>query len=317
MNIISAAIQGTVQGLTEFLPISSSGHLLLSQHILGQQQNNLFFNVILHLGTLISVILVYYKTILDLIVSFFSLIKDVFTGNFNLNKFDENKRMVVMLIIGLVPLFLLFIPLPGEIKNIKGLAEVLSNDKNIILVGICLIITSFLLMLGIKISREKNSKHLIKRDKNKIVTSDGKKEYNIMDAVYVGMMQFIAAIFPGISRSGSTLSVALMRGINRQKAIDFSFILGIPAILAASLLEIKEVFESESAMSAIDVPSIVVGILFSAVVGFLSIKVFKWILAKDKTNIFIIYTLAVGILSVIIGVIELNKGINIFSGTLL
>lgn len=299
MNILSAAVQGTVQGLTEFLPISSSGHLLLFQHILGQRQDNLFFNVMLHLGTLISVILVYYKTLLKLIVSFFSLLKDIFTGKFSLNKLDEDKRMVVMLIVGLVPLFLLFVPLPGGVKNVKGLAEVLSDSKNIILVGVCLIITSILLTIGTKkigyrvnMNRTNNAKDL------------GKKEYNIADAFYVGMMQFIAAIFPGISRSGSTLSVALMRGINRQKAIDFSFILGVPAIIAASLLEIKEAFESGLASSEINLPSILVGILFSSVVGFLSIKLFKWILANDRTNIFIVYTFAVGVISAIIGIAE-------------
>ncbi|MDR1627368.1 MAG: undecaprenyl-diphosphate phosphatase [Oscillospiraceae bacterium] len=311
MNIISAAIQGIVQGLTEFLPISSSGHLLLTQHILGQQQDNLFFNVMLHVGTLISVMLVYYKTIFDLIIAFFSLIKDVFTGKFNFSKLDGNKRMVLMLIISLVPLFLVFLPLPEPTKNIKGFAEILSNDKNIILVGICLIITSFLLTLGVKVSREKSSKHLLKLKKNNIMVSHEKKEYNIIDAIYVGITQFISVIFPGISRSGSTLSVSLMRGINRQKAIDFSFILGIPAVIAASLLEIKEVFESDSAMATIDISGIIVGILFSAVVGFLSIKLFKWILFKDRTDIFIIYTLAVGILSVTIGIIEICKGTNI------
>ena len=83
MSILDAIIQGIVQGLTEFLPVSSSGHLLLAQHVLGIQENNLFFNVMLHIGTLIAVLAVYYKTILKLIVAFFGMLKDIFTGKFS------------------------------------------------------------------------------------------------------------------------------------------------------------------------------------------------------------------------------------------
>ena len=117
MSILDAVIQGIVQGLTEFLPVSSSGHLLISQHILGVRENNLFFSIMLHIGTLLAVIAVYYKTILKLIKSFFEIIKDIFTGKFDFKKLDNDKNMVLMLMVGLLPLFLLFAPIPGSLLN--------------------------------------------------------------------------------------------------------------------------------------------------------------------------------------------------------
>ncbi len=308
MGIFEAVVQGIVQGLTEFLPVSSSGHLLLSQHILGVKENNLFFDVMLHLGTLIAVLAVYYKLVIKLIVAFFEIIKDIFTGNFRWNNLKDEKRMVVMLIIGLMPLFLLFLPIPGTGSNIKDLAEKLSNQSSIILVGISLLITSILLSVGISKTKNgvgKYSKHSYKKQ--------GKKSFNVLDSICVGFTQCIAAIFPGISRSGSTLSVGLMRGIDRQAALDYSFILGIPSIMAAALLELKE-FSESSAGTNIEIMPIIIGIIVSAVVGFMAIVLFKWLLATDKMNIFVIYTLVVGTLSVIIGIIEMINGVNVFTG---
>ena len=121
MDILQAIIQGIVQGLTEFLPVSSSGHLSLSQHVMGVNlDGSIFFNVMLHLGTLVAVCAVYYKLIIRLIVAFFRMIGDIFTGKFHWKGMDEDRRMVVMLILGLLPLLLFFIPIPGTGNNIKA-----------------------------------------------------------------------------------------------------------------------------------------------------------------------------------------------------
>ena len=275
MGILEAIIQGVVQGLTEFLPISSSGHLVLFQHILGiKGENNLFFDVMLHLGTLIAVLAVYYK-------------------------------LVIMLIIGLLPLFLLFIPIPGTDLNIKDIAQLFANEGNILVVGLSLILTSILLTIGLRVSSNTSialGKHTVK----------GKNEFNPVDSILVGLMQCVAAIFPGLSRSGSTLSVGLMRGINKQTALDYSFVLGIPSILAAALLEFKEAFENNSLN--IEVLPVVVGMIVSAVVGFLAIKLFKWLLATDKMNIFVFYTLIMGVATIIVYMIEKANGVNLFTG---
>lgn len=312
MSILDAVIQGIVQGLTEFLPVSSSGHLLISQHILGVKENNLFFSIMLHIGTLIAVLAVYYKTILKLIKSFFEIIKDIFTGKFDYKKLDNDKNMVLMLMIGLLPLFLLFVPIPGSNTNVKGIAEELAGDKSIILVGVALIVTSILLKAGINARQTYKINCSLGSEKS----WEGRKRLNLMDALSIGVTQFVAAIFPGISRSGSTLSTGLLRGINKQTALDYSFILGTPAILAAAVIELKDALKVD-AISSVGLMPVIVGMVVSAIVGVLSIKLFKWLLKTDKMIIFVIYTFAVGLASVIIGVIENIYGMNIFTHTTL
>lgn len=149
MSIIDAIIQGIVQGLTEFLPVSSSGHLSITQHILGATENNLFFNVMLHVGTLVAVVAFYHKLIWSLIKEFFSLVKDVFTGKFKWKEMNYERNLIMMLIIGLLPLFLLFLPIPGTDMKIKDLADVLTGERYLIVVSISLMITSILLTVGI------------------------------------------------------------------------------------------------------------------------------------------------------------------------
>ncbi len=314
MNVFEAVVQGIVQGITEFLPVSSSGHLLISQHILGVKENNLFFNVMLHIGTLIAVLAVYYKTVLSLIGASFTLIAKTCTGKLNLKKINKNEQMVLNIIIGLTPLFLLFLPLPGISSNVKQVAEELSNEKNIIIVGISLIATSILINKGIHVKHRSTFKNIKYSSHHKNAICDGKSKISFLDALWIGVTQLIAAIFPGISRSGSTLSVGLMRGISKQDALDYSFILGIPAIIAAAALELKDAFQ-ENAFSSIETTPLVIGMIVSAVVGFLSIKIFKWLLKTDKMMIFVVYTFIVGAGTLVVGIIEKILGFNVFTGT--
>ncbi len=314
MTFFDAIIQGIIQGLTEFLPVSSSGHLLISQHILGVQENNLFFDVMLHIGTLFAVLAVYYKTIWKLIISFFQILAMIFKREFNLKKLNASQNMVVALFVGLLPLFLLFAPVPGSNINIKDIAEELAASNSLLLVGIAIVATSVMLVIGTcKEKLYQNS--FVKRigSKKDLQRFDGKKHFSLFDAVYVGITQFIAAVFPGLSRSGSTLSTGLIRGINKQTALDYSFILGVPAIVAAAVLELKEALRS-GAMQAVGTGPVLAGMIVSAVVGFLSIKLFKWLLKTDKMIIFIVYTAIVGSACVIIGIIEKILSINIFTG---
>ena len=316
MTILDAIIQGIVQGLTEFLPVSSSGHLSLAQHILGTTEDNLFFNVMLHVGTLVAVVAFYHKLVLSLIKEFFSLVKDVFTGKFKWSQMNYERNLIMMLVIGLLPLFLLFLPIPGTDMKIKDLADVFTADSYLIVTAVCLVITSILLTIGIicnkrTIQTDKAFKHL-KGSEN----AGGKESFGILDAVAVGCMQFVAAIFPGISRSGSTLAVGEMRGINKQKALDYTFVLGIPSILAAALLEGMDALTSPEGIS-IDPIVVIVGMVVSAVVGYLAIVIFKWFVKTDKMYIFVIYTAVVGVIFLVISCIELNTGVNFFTGTAL
>ena len=123
MTILEAVIQGVIQGATEFLPVSSSGHLSISQHIFGIELPGILFDIMLHLGTLVAVVFVYRGLIWRLIKEFFSLLGDVFRGRFKWADMSPDRRLIFMLIIGLLPLFLLFLPIPGtdmKIKDLKG-----------------------------------------------------------------------------------------------------------------------------------------------------------------------------------------------------
>lgn len=312
MTIIEAVIQGAVQGLTEFLPVSSSGHLTITQHVLGidMEGGNLFFNVVLHIGTLIAVVAFYHKLIWRLIKAFFSMIGNIFTGKFKWKELSDDKRMVIMVIIGLIPLALLFLPVPGTGMKLKDFVESFNTDKYFIVVGICLLITSLLLFVGNLCSRRNASmKHAKSGD-------GGRTAMNILDAIVIGITQCFATL-PGLSRSGSTLSAGQMRGLNKQTALDYTFILGTPAIIAAALLEGKDALETGNESLTANLIPIIVGMVTAAVVGYLAIALFKWLLKTDKMIIFIIYTAIVGAAVVVISIMEMQSGTNLFTGAVI
>ena len=293
MDYILAALQGIVQGLTEFLPVSSSGHLNIFQHFTGLSgEGNLFFNVMLHLGTLVAVCAFYYKLIFRLIKAFGSMIKKLFTGKLNFKKLTDDENLLLMLIIGLVPLFLLFVPIGNDMK-IKDLADILTGDKSYFIVtGISLLLTSALLFTSSRVN--KNNEALAEQGKTKL-----RSRYNVADALTVGMTQCVAAILPGLSRSGSTLAAGQFRSIKKQDAMDYTFVLAIPSIVAAAALELLDAIKAPEGLS-VDIGPVIVGVIFSAVVGYLSIALFKWLLKTDRTYIFVIYTAIMGL--VVIGV---------------
>ncbi len=311
MNVGEAIIQGIIQGLTEFLPVSSSGHLAIAQHFFGMTEDNLFFSVMLHIGTLAAVIGVYIKLIVGLLKEFGLMVKDIFTGKFKWSTMNKKRNMVMMLIIGLLPLFLLFIPIPGTDMKVKDLADMFAKSGFFIVVGLSLLVTSTLLFIGDRKNNKTANEYRNKSGSKK--GGAGRKKYNAVDALAVGITQCIAAIFPGISRSGSTLAASEMRGINKQLALDYSFLLGTPAIVAAALLEGKEaLFPEGGEKVTIDYFPIIIGMIVAAVVGFLAIKLFKWLLKTDRMYIFILYTAIIGLIITVISIIELCTGSNLF-----
>ncbi|MDD7646618.1 MAG: undecaprenyl-diphosphate phosphatase [Ruminococcus bromii] len=310
MSIWEAIIQGIVQGATEFLPVSSSGHLSLSQHILGVQIDSLLFDILLHLGTLIAVVAVYYKLILRLLKAFGSLVVDLVHGEFRWKEMDHDRRLLMMLVIGLIPLFLLFLPVPGTGMKLKDISELWAADGTIWIEGLAFLMTSALLFLGIRATKKMKVHKRTGRD-GKVVEIKGRTKFHTVDAVCVGITQCAAAVFPGLSRSGSTLSAGLLRGINQQTALDYSFVLGIPSILAAAMLTIKDAVGQPV---DIGVGAMIAGVVTAAVVGFLAIKLLKWIVTTNKLQIFAYYTLILGAVTLIIAVIEAISGTNLFTG---
>lgn len=311
MNIFEAIVLGAVQGLTEFLPVSSSGHLAIFQHFFGLNDNNLFFNVMLHVGTLTAVCAVYWRLFLRLIKSFFMILKKIFTGKFKWSEMDADENLVMMIIIGLLPLFLLFLPIGGGMK-IKDLADKWNSDGYLIITAISLLVTSFLLVIGINANRKTT---ILYKSHGKLrADGAGRRKLNPVDAVFIGLFQAVAAIFPGISRSGSTLTAGELRKINKQRALDYSFVLGTPAIIAAALLEGKDaLFPADGSTVSIEFLPTLIGIITSAIVGFLAIRLFKWLLSTNRMYYFVLYTAGAGIICLVISIIELISGVNLFT----
>lgn len=311
MNIFEAIVLGAVQGLTEFLPVSSSGHLAIFQHFFGLNDNNLFFNVMLHVGTLTAVCAVYWRLFLRLIKSFFRILKKIFTRKFKWGEMDADENLVLMLIIGLLPLFLLFLPIGGGMK-IKDLADKWNSDGYLIITSISLLVTSFLLVIGINANRKTT---ILYKSHGKLrADGAGRRKLNPVDAVFIGLFQAVAAIFPGISRSGSTLTAGELRKINKQRALDYSFVLGTPAIIAAALLEGKDaLFPADGSAVSIEFLPTLIGIITSAIVGFLAIRLFKWLLSTNRMYYFVLYTAGAGIICLVISIIELISGVNLFT----
>ena len=282
MSIWEAIIQGIVQGLSEFLPISSSGHLSLLQYLFGiNGEAAASFSVLLHFGTLVAVFAAFYKTIWKLIAAFFGLIGDIFRGKFSWKNAEPEKRMVLLLIISCVPLLAFYF--------LSDFYNSLSADNDIVVEGCCFLLTSLLLFM---------SDRCVKGTKTA-------KDMTVRDALTVGVVQGIAPL-PGLSRSGSTISTGLLCGLTREYAVSFSFIMGIPPVLAANLLEVKDLVKdgTGSAMAEIGVLSAVLGIAMAAVVGFLSIKMVRWLVQKDKFTVFAWYTLILGTFTVVVGIID-------------
>lgn len=311
MNIFEAIVLGAVQGLTEFLPVSSSGHLAIFQHFFGLNDNNLFFNVMLHVGTLTAVCAVYWRLFLRLIKSFFRILKKIFTRKFKWGEMDADENLVMMIIIGLLPLFLLFLPIGGGMK-IKDLADKWNSDGYLIITSISLLVTSFLLVIGINANRKTT---ILYKSHGKLrADGAGRRKLNPVDAVFIGLFQAVAAIFPGISRSGSTLTAGELRKINKQRALDYSFVLGTPAIIAAALLEGKDaLFPADGSAVSIEFFPTLIGIITSAIVGFLAIRLFKWLLSTNRMYYFVLYTAGAGIICLVISIIELISGVNLFT----
>lgn len=303
MDILKAIILGVVQGATEFLPVSSSGHLSVAQHVLGvETEAGILFDLMLHVGTLLAVFFVFRNLIGRLICEFFRIIGDLFTGKFKWSKMSHDRRMVMMLIIGLIPLLFFFIPIPGTGGNLKDFMESFYEDSSILVEGFCFLFTGVLLMLAHVTTKKASGAHY-----------RSKKDLTAGNALTIGVFQGIATL-PGVSRSGSTLAAGLFCGLDKQTALDYSFVLGIPAILGASLLQVKDAVAEHA---AVEVLPMVIGVVVSAIVGFFAIKLLKLVLKKDRLNIFAIYCLALGAASIVVALLESARGTNLFTGAAL
>lgn len=287
-EIIQALFLGIIQGLTEFLPVSSSGHMSVFRHFSGMAtEGSGLFSAMLHIGTLVAIFVVFYKPIYELFMEFFRCFKDLFSRKFDKFKFKNmsvTRRMLFMFVISCVPLLLLLIPV-GNGNNLMDLVGVFSSDDSIKAEGLCFMITGFILLLGTTVA-EGTKRHL---------------NVSPLTALIIGIAQFFAACFPGISRSGTTVSAAMCCRVSKNNAIRYSFILSVPAVLASGLVEFKDAMESTE---IIPVFPLLVGVVASAVVGVLSIKLLQLILKKNLYKYFGFYCVILGFIVTIIGAVE-------------
>lgn len=281
MTILNAIIQGIIQGLTEFLPVSSSGHLSLLQYFTGMSgETGILFTVLLHLGTLLAVVIAFFDTIKELAVELFRMLADLFRGRFMVRGAPPARRMITLLIVSLLPMVVSFLLL--------DIFDMVSADNDIIVEGICFLFTSLLLFA---------SDRCVKGRKDA-------RDMKYRDALVIGGFQAIAP-FPGISRSGSTIAAGLFTGLDRKFAVRFSFIMGIPTILGANLLQLKDIGSEGLGFSW---PVLAAGLAASLVFGLLAIKMVNWLVTSDKFRYFAWYTLVLGILTTGAGIFELLSG---------
>ena len=283
MNIIEAILLGILQGITEFLPVSSSGHLSIFKAFFGLKDIGITFDILLHVGTLIAVFIAFYKDIWELIVNGLGIIGSSIVNccTFVHNLFSKNKkeytkvlstpyrRFAMLVIVSTIP---------------TGIIGILFNDAiekagtYIIVPGICLLITGVLLLISDNVKTGKYDENTLP----------------FKNSFCVGIAQGFATL-PGISRSGTTITASLMFGFTREFAVKYSFIMSIPVILGAAILDIPDMLEAAEDTSML--VNYGAGMLAAAVVGYICIKTMLKVVRGKKLKGFAYYCFAMGIIA--------------------
>ncbi len=300
MSLIEAILMGIIQGLTEFLPVSSSGHLALFKILFEvETDTGMLFDVLLHFGTLLAICAAFYKDIAKLFIEGIAILKNVFIniGTFFRNIFvcikhvlqkeksddeeldlrryhrvvNSSYRKFVMLI--------LVSTIPTGIIGIVGKDVVEMASEILIVPGICLVITAVLLFVADSV-----------KGGDKLP-----KNVSYSNAFIIGIVQGIATL-PGISRSGSTIAACLLSGFNRTFAVKYSFIMSIPAVLGAMVLELKDFAKLD--LTGNEIVYYIVGMLIAGVIGYICIKTMLVVVRKKKFKWFAVYCLLIGIISI-------------------
>lgn len=276
MTILSSVVLGLIQGIAEFLPISSSGHLAIAEQLLGMKGVSdipEFFDVLLHLGTLLAVFVAYWDDICAMVSEFFAGIRDI-AHRSTPTPVPPARRMILLLILGTLPLFLV-LPVKDAVESLSG---------NMYFVGGALIVTGCLLFASDRVKKGRKSE----------------KNATVADVLLVGCAQAIATC-PGISRSGTTITAGCFLGFERKFAVRFSFLLSVPAVLGANILALRDALEA--GVDWASVPVYLVGVAVAAVSGYLSIRLLRYVADKGRFGAFAYYCWCVGIMTLILAMI--------------
>jgi undecaprenyl-diphosphatase len=278
MGTLEALILGLIQGLTEFLPVSSSGHLQIGQHLLGVQElGGLTFDIVVHVATVLATVVIFRKEIWDLICGFFTKINPDTTLSL-WNRLNYSQRYVVMIVISMIPIGIVGLCFKDQVEEIFS--------GSIAVVGVCLMVTSVLLALT----------HFFKSDAVK-----EKKEISPLHAFIIGLAQSVA-VLPGLSRSGSTIATGLLLGEKRENVAQFSFLMVIPPILGEALLDFKHIFAPSAeylaehgAEAPIPAVALITGFAAAFLSGCFACKWMVKLIKKCKLLYFAIYCFIMGI----------------------
>lgn len=280
MTVFKALILGAVQGLTEFFPVSSSGHLVLFGTILGVREASLTFDVLVHVGTLLAVIIALWADVKGLFAAVFKVLVCATEGKSGLRRLwqeDPYVRLLLLLVLASIPVGVVGLLWEEQIAHLF---------TSVPLVGINLLITGTMLWYASRVGEERRKVRREAKQQGKQAV----KEPNLRQAITVGIAQ-VAALAPGISRSGTTISAGLFAGLSRDMATRFSFLLSLPAIAGAAVLQIPELVGGIVKFSIA-----VTGFVSAAVSGYLAIKLLLRLVRSGQLYIFAYYTWGLGIL---------------------
>lgn len=266
MSWWEALILGIIQGLTEFLPVSSSGHLEIGQALLGTAgEENLTFAITVHTATVLSTLVILWKEVAQL-----------FRGTFTTTKWNEEKNYVAMILVSMIPVFIVGMFFKDKVEALFG--------HGLLLVGICLCITAVLLYLSEWLSKRR---------------AGAGHEVGYKDAIIIGCAQAIA-VLPGLSRSGTTIATGLLCGVKKESVTKFSFLMVLIPILGEAFLELLDILRGE-VVSTLGIVPMIVGFLAAFITGCFACRFMIDIVRRQKLIYFAIYCLCVGVFAIIYG----------------
>ncbi len=267
MTWIEALILGLVQGLTEFLPVSSSGHLEIGQALLGTaSEENLTFAIVVHTATVLATMVVLW-----------SEIKGLFAGTFCTKSWNTEKQYVAKILVSMIPVFIVGMFFKDQVEALFG--------NGLLLVGICLLVTAGLLTFSEWFSKRQQAGH----------------EVSYRDAIIIGCAQALA-VLPGLSRSGTTIATGLICGVKKEQVAQFSFLMVLIPILGEAFLDLLDVIQGEVTTTLGFLP-LAVGFVTAFVTGCLACKFMLNIVRKQKLIYFAIYCLIIGAVAIIYSVL--------------
>ena len=276
MNYLMVVVLGVVQGVAEFLPISSSGHLTLFQHFFGMPEPDDLFNILLHFATLIAVFVYYRRDIWEMILEFFRFFGDLFSRRTGQGEPPAARRQILLLIVATLPLFLV-LPVKKYVEAVGSYPEAVSC---------ILILTGVILFLSDRMAKGRKTA----------------RNTTLKDAVLIGVAQGFATL-PGLSRSGSTIAAGMALGLDRKFAVRFSFLMSLPAVLGATILEVVDVV-SEGTFDSAMLPKYLLGMVIAGVVGYFSIGLVNLLASKGKFGAFAYYCWIAGGVFLVLSILD-------------